>query len=94
MVRAATGADAIVGLALPGPQPLLVEAETSLTAPADQGAMSAGIAHLSTANLTGAPAVTVPIGLAEGHPVGLHLLGLGTDLELLDAAAAVERVLA
>lgn len=93
-LRAATGADAIVGLTLPGPQPLLAEAETSLTAPADQGAMSAGIAHLSTANLTGAPAITLPIGLADGHPVGLHLLGLGADLELLDAAAAVERVLA
>lgn len=93
-LRADTGADAVLGLTLPGPQPLLVAAETSLTAPAQQGAMSAGIQHLSTANLTGAPAITLPIGPADGHPVGLHLLGLGTDLELLGAAEAVERVLA
>jgi Asp-tRNA(Asn)/Glu-tRNA(Gln) amidotransferase A subunit family amidase len=44
------------------------------------------------ANLTGAPAISVPVGLVEGMPVGLQLLGpWGSDARLLDAAEALER---
>ncbi|MBU2696961.1 hypothetical protein CCO04_17865 [Pimelobacter sp. 30-1] len=93
-LRASTGADAVVGLTLPGPQPLLAEAVTALTAPPEQGSLAAGIHHLSAANLTGAPAISLPIGTACGHPVGLHLLGLDDDRALLDLAATVERSLA
>ncbi|GAA3658113.1 amidase [Nocardioides ginsengisoli] len=96
VLRAETGADALLGLTLPGPQPLLAATgATSLTAPAEgaeDGALAAALRQLSLANVTGAPAISLPIGLADGHPVGLHLTGLGTDLELLAAAASVERV--
>jgi Asp-tRNA(Asn)/Glu-tRNA(Gln) amidotransferase A subunit family amidase len=44
------------------------------------------------ANLTGIPGVSVPVGLDEGLPVGLQLLGAwGSDAMLLDAAEALER---
>jgi len=44
------------------------------------------------ANLTGAPAISVPVGLVDGMPVGLQLLGpWGSDGRLLDAAEALER---
>jgi Asp-tRNA(Asn)/Glu-tRNA(Gln) amidotransferase A subunit family amidase len=44
------------------------------------------------ANLTGIPGVSVPVGLDEGLPVALQLLGAwGSDAMLLDAAEALER---
>lgn len=46
------------------------------------------------ANLGGYPAISIPCGLSEGLPVGLHLIGqrMG-DEELLKSAACIERVL-
>jgi Asp-tRNA(Asn)/Glu-tRNA(Gln) amidotransferase A subunit family amidase len=44
------------------------------------------------ANLTGIPAVSVPVGFDGGLPVGLQLQGAwGSDALLLDAAEAIER---
>jgi aspartyl-tRNA(Asn)/glutamyl-tRNA(Gln) amidotransferase subunit A len=44
------------------------------------------------ANLTGIPAISVPVGSSEGLPIGLQLQGAwGRDELLLDAAEALER---
>jgi aspartyl-tRNA(Asn)/glutamyl-tRNA(Gln) amidotransferase subunit A len=44
------------------------------------------------ANLTGIPAVSVPVGFDAGLPIGLQLQGAwGADALLLDAAEAIER---
>jgi len=44
------------------------------------------------ANLTGVPGVSAPVGLDDGMPVSLQLLGAwGADAALLDAAEALER---
>jgi Asp-tRNA(Asn)/Glu-tRNA(Gln) amidotransferase A subunit family amidase len=44
------------------------------------------------ANLTGVPGVSVPVGLDDGMPVALQMLGTwGSDALLLDAAEALER---
>ena len=44
------------------------------------------------ANLTGIPGISLPVGLVEGMPVALQLLGpWGSDAMLLDAAEALER---
>ncbi|MFA1549727.1 hypothetical protein [Actinomadura chokoriensis] len=44
-------------------------------------------------NAAGLPAVSVPVALADGLPVGLHLAGAaGRDDSVLDAARLVERL--
>ena len=59
------------------------------------GTLSADQANVrgaALANLTGAPAVSVPVGLSDGMPIGLQLQGAwGRDELLLDAAEALER---
>jgi aspartyl-tRNA(Asn)/glutamyl-tRNA(Gln) amidotransferase subunit A len=55
---------------------------------ADQGNARQGV----ISNLTGVPGVSVPVGLDDGMPVALQLLGTwGSDAMLLDAAEALER---
>jgi Asp-tRNA(Asn)/Glu-tRNA(Gln) amidotransferase A subunit family amidase len=48
----------------------------------------------SLANLTGAPAISIPIGLSGSQmPIGLQVLGpWGSEARLLDAAEHIERV--
>jgi aspartyl-tRNA(Asn)/glutamyl-tRNA(Gln) amidotransferase subunit A len=55
---------------------------------ADQANVRGG----ALANLTGIPAVSVPVGSSEGLPIGLQLQAAwGRDDLLLDAAEALER---
>lgn len=58
------------------------------TLTADQANVRGG----ALANLTGIPAVSVPVGASEGLPIALQLQGAwGRDEMLLDAAEALER---
>ena len=55
------------------------------------GVRNAAIKHLPGANLTGHPAISLPVA-SRGLPVGLGWLGrLGRDEALLDVAAWLER---
>jgi Asp-tRNA(Asn)/Glu-tRNA(Gln) amidotransferase A subunit family amidase len=59
------------------------------------GALTADEANVrggALANLTGIPAISVPVGSSEGLPIALQLQGAwGRDGLLLDAAEAIER---
>jgi len=59
------------------------------------GTLTADLANVrggALANLTGIPAISVPVGLSDGLPIGLQLQGpWGHDELLLDAAEALER---
>jgi Asp-tRNA(Asn)/Glu-tRNA(Gln) amidotransferase A subunit family amidase len=76
---------------VPAPAPPLNDPRVELpsgTASADATNARQGV----IANLTGVPAISVPVGLVKGMPVGLQLLGpWGSDARLLDAAEALER---
>ncbi len=53
---------------------------------------AANVRGAGLANLTGIPAISVPVGLSEGLPIGLQLQAAwGRDELLLDAAEALER---
>jgi Asp-tRNA(Asn)/Glu-tRNA(Gln) amidotransferase A subunit family amidase len=59
------------------------------------GTLTADLANVrggALANLTGIPAISVPVGLSDGLPIGLQLQAAwGRDELLLDAAEALER---
>jgi Asp-tRNA(Asn)/Glu-tRNA(Gln) amidotransferase A subunit family amidase len=65
----------------------LIELPSGVTT-ADSG----NVRGAALANLTGIPAISVPVGLSEGLPIGLQLQAAwGRDELLLDAAEALER---
>jgi len=84
--------DVLAWPTVPAPAPPLEAPMVELpsgTLTADQ----ANVRGSGLANLTGAPAISVPVGLsAEGLPIALQLQGAwGGDELLLDAAEALER---
>ncbi len=65
----------------------MVEVPSGLRSPDDVNTRQGAFA-----NLSGVPAITAPVGLSEGLPVGLQLAApWGRDELLLDAAEALER---
>jgi len=83
--------DVIAWPTVPAPAPPLEAPLVELpsgTLTADQ----ANVRGAGLANLTGIPAISVPVGLENGLPVALQLQGAwGRDELLLDAAEALER---
>jgi Asp-tRNA(Asn)/Glu-tRNA(Gln) amidotransferase A subunit family amidase len=85
------GIDLLAWPAVPAVAPSLTEPMIEL--PSGVESADAGNARQGViANLTGVPGVSVPVGLDDGMPAALQLLGAwGTDALLLDAAEALER---
>jgi len=83
--------DVLAWPSVPAVAPPLAEPLIELpsgTESADAGNARQGV----LANLTGIPGVSVPVGLDDGMPASLQLLGpWGSDAALLDAAEALER---
>jgi len=83
--------DVLVWPTVPAVAPSL--AEPLIELPSGPSSADAGNARQGViANLTGVPGVSVPVGLDDGMPMALQLLGAwGADAMLLDAAEALER---
>jgi amidase/aspartyl-tRNA(Asn)/glutamyl-tRNA(Gln) amidotransferase subunit A len=87
-----------LGALLPDGRGALVTPTVPIVAPEHEQAESLpyGItANTRVTNLTGQPALTIPVGTSEGLPVGLQLIGHRyADCELFGIAARLERALA
>jgi aspartyl-tRNA(Asn)/glutamyl-tRNA(Gln) amidotransferase subunit A len=91
LAAAFAGVDLIAWPTVPAVAPPLAAPLVELpsgTLTADQ----ANVRGAGLANLTGIPAISVPVGLSDGMPIGLQLQAAwGRDELLLDAAEALER---
>lgn len=85
------GIEALLSPTLPAIAPMAAAMSHELTADTGENSLSAALRMLSTANLTGMPALSVPCGLSAGQPVGLHLMGLAfSDATILHIARSYE----
>ncbi len=86
--------DVLVWPTVPAPAPPLADPTITLPRRGRLPADLAAVVHTVAANVTGVPAVSVPVGSAgHGLPVGLQLLApWGAEGRLLDAAAHLEAV--
>jgi len=91
LAAAMEGIDVLAWPTVPAVAPPLAAPLVELpsgTLSADQ----ANVRGAALANLTGVPAINVPVGFADGLPIGLQLQAAwGRDELLLDAAEALER---
>lgn len=84
---------ALVSPTLPSIAPLAVTMSHELTGDTGNGSLSSALQMLTTANLTGMPALSVACGVVDESPVGLHLMGTEfSDGRLLEIAQAYESV--
>ncbi len=83
--------DVLAWPTLPAVAPPLAEPMVELPS-GRRSADEANTPHGASANLSGIPAIAMPVGLSEGLPVSLQLAApWGRDELLLDAAEALER---
>ncbi|WP_427017548.1 amidase [Pseudarthrobacter sp. P1] len=89
---ASAGVQALVSPTLPSIAPFAAEMSHELTGRTGKNSLSSALLMLSPANLTGMPGLSVPCGLVEGQPVGIHFMGPEfSDAKLLRLAHAYER---
>ncbi|WP_415856719.1 amidase [Sinomonas sp. G460-2] len=90
-VFARTGIGVLASPTLPAIAPHAALMSHELTGSTGEDSLASALRMLSPANVTGLPAVSVPCGLADGQPVGLHLMGPAfSDGSLLAIAHAYE----
>lgn len=83
--------DALVSPTLPAIAPPASGMAHELTGDADGSSLAAALRMLTTANLTGMPALSVPCGFASAQPVGMHVMGRQfADATILALARAYE----
>lgn len=85
------GAVALAAPTLPTSPPTLRDMNLALTGDATGDGLASALQMLTIANLTGMPALSVPAGMSNGHPVGLHLTAQSfCEPTLFSIAAAYE----
>ncbi len=85
------GVVALVSPTLPTIAPRISSMTSELTAASGEKSLSSALRMLASANLTGMPGLSIPCGLVDGQPVGLHLMGrMFSEANLFAIAHAYE----